>query len=137
MMDVQAHCDETSSLVEVAAVDELLPGQHKNFELDVNGVRQPGVLINYQGDFHAYLNVCPHVGVRLDAASNGVFNADGSYLICREHWALFEPETGVCISGPCPIAPLSKLVVQIKGAVVCVLPEISPELKKRPASKPL
>ena len=122
-MEVQAHSDESTLLVAVATVDEIPVGSYKNFQLEQDGASQYGVLVNYKGEYHAYLNVCPHAGIPLDTMDKGIFNADGSYLICRKHWALFEPQTGVCVSGPCPIAPLSKLNVHEEDGVIYVQPK--------------
>ncbi|ACF14995.1 Rieske (2Fe-2S) domain protein [Chloroherpeton thalassium ATCC 35110] len=123
IMEVQTHSGDTTSVVAVASIADVPPGKYKNFELELDGFRQHGVLINYHGDFHAYLNVCPHAGIPLDTVDKGIFNADGSYLICRKHWALFQPETGICVSGPCPIAPLSKLVVHVENEMIYVSPK--------------
>lgn len=50
---------------------------------------------------YAYLNSCPHTGVRLDWRPGDFLDISARYLQCATHAALFEPETGRCIAGPC------------------------------------
>lgn len=119
-MEVQSHTEDTSYLIEVVSVKELAPGQFKTFEFYKDGAQNHGLVINYEGSVYGYINLCPHAHIPLDAVSNNIFNADGSYLICRKHWALFEPQTGSCVSGPCPISPLSKLDVIIQNDIIYV-----------------
>ncbi|NTW50284.1 MAG: Rieske 2Fe-2S domain-containing protein [Chlorobiales bacterium] len=119
-MEVQSHKDDTSYLIDVVSVEELTPGQFKTFEFYKDGILNHGLVINYEGVFYGYVNLCPHAHIPLDAVSRNIFNADGSYLICRKHWALFEPKTGSCVSGPCPISPLSKLDIIIQNGTIYV-----------------
>jgi nitrite reductase/ring-hydroxylating ferredoxin subunit len=121
-MEVQAL--KSDSLIEVCHVDDLPVGEFKTFDYNYDGYAYQGVVINYNSELYAYLNICPHAGIPLDASDSGLFNADGSYLICRKHWALFEPHTGKCVSGPCPIAPLLKFDVIIQEGTIFVSPKL-------------
>lgn len=119
-MEVQSHTEETSCLIEVVSINELPPGQFKTFEFYKNGTLNHGMVINYEGKFYGYINICPHAHIPLDSMSKNIFNADGNYLICRKHWALFEPKTGNCVSGPCPILPLSKLEIIVQNGMIYI-----------------
>ncbi len=57
--------------------------------------------IRYQGRAHAYLNRCVHLPMEMDFQANRFFDASARWLICSTHAALYEPQTGVCVSGPC------------------------------------
>ncbi len=63
----------------------------------------------------AYENVCPHVPIALDLLDEGLFSLDGRFLVCRNHGALFEPESGLCVSGPCEGESLRRLSVKSQG----------------------
>ena len=75
----------------------------------------PAFAVNLGGSVHAYVNACPHAGNRLDARAAGLLSADGRLLACSVHGAVFAPDTGVCVEGPCPGARLERLVVTRDG----------------------
>ena len=52
------------------------------------------------GSFYAYQNVCPHLQVELEFLENQFLDQDQEFIQCSTHGALFEVETGLCISGP-------------------------------------
>ncbi len=49
----------------------------------------------------AYRNACPHMGIELDWEASRLLSHDGKWLRCTGHGALFRPEDGLCVSGPC------------------------------------
>lgn len=57
--------------------------------------------IRYQGQTHAYLNRCTHVPMEMDWQPNQVFDASGRWLLCATHGAMYRPQTGDCVGGPC------------------------------------
>jgi nitrite reductase/ring-hydroxylating ferredoxin subunit len=59
------------------------------------------VLVRVDGVPRAYENRCPHRGTSLDWAPGRFTSADGVYLQCATHGALFRMEDGVCVLGPC------------------------------------
>jgi nitrite reductase/ring-hydroxylating ferredoxin subunit len=62
-------------------------------------------------EYHAYVNECPHQHVRLDWEKNNFFEPNYlKTLMCGKHGAAFDPETGVCISGPCQGEQLQKVI---------------------------
>ncbi len=67
--------------------------------------------IRYQGQVHAYLNRCAHKLTELDWEAGQFFDADRRYLVCATHGALYEPDTGVCVAGPCRGARLERIAV--------------------------
>lgn len=93
------------------AADALGPGETATFHLRVRGKLVRGFLVNHGGAHVAYVNRCPHAGTPLDAWPNEFFTADGRYLICATHGAVFAPDTGLCVEGPCPGARLQALPV--------------------------
>ena len=94
----------------------------------------PCFAIAYDGAVHAYVNSCPHRGTELDWQAGEVFEETGLYLICATHGALFEPDSGLCVSGPCHGAHLQTLAIQVSGNDV-VLTGHSVEMGLYPATK--
>ncbi len=68
-----------------------------------------GFVVNWQGKYIAYLNSCPHTGVSLNWLPNQFFDLESRYLQCGMHGAIFEPDTGLCVRGPCRAQSLLKL----------------------------
>ncbi len=60
-----------------------------------------GFVVRYDGKVYAYLNRCAHVPIELDWMEGEFFDSSGLYLMCATHGALYEPETGYCVGGPC------------------------------------
>ena len=82
------------------------------FTVEFDSGQSPAFAIRFQGQVHAYLNRCAHLFLELDWDNGEFFDMDGEYLICANHGALFEPDSGECINGPCYGASLQKLSVK-------------------------
>lgn len=107
----------------VARVDEMRPGSVKKFWVICQKYRVDGFLINYQGGFHAYVNRCRHMTTPLDFVRYQFFTDDRRHLICLTHGALYEPESGLCVDGPCKGLSLYRLPVVVdRGEVVVGCP---------------
>jgi nitrite reductase/ring-hydroxylating ferredoxin subunit len=79
-----------------------------------------GFLVNHDGDYHAYVNRCPHTGTPLDTWPNEFFSEDRRHLICSTHGAVFAPGSGLCVEGPCPGARLERLRLERDGDTLIV-----------------
>lgn len=84
----------------VAHSADLAPGESMKFMLPIRGVEEECFLINYRGEFYAYVNRCRHVPMPMDWVDNQFFAEQGRYLMCQTHNAYYEPITGECIAGP-------------------------------------
>ncbi len=62
--------------------------------------RLRGVLVDVGGTIRAWENVCPHVPVRLDRPGEEVLLDNGT-IVCQQHAAMFDADTGLCTAGPC------------------------------------
>ena len=62
----------------------------------------PAFVIQFGDQYYAYLNRCAHVAMELDWNPGEVFDMQREYIICATHYAVYQPETGACLSGPCP-----------------------------------
>lgn len=82
---------------------------------------EKGFVVRHRGRACAYVNQCPHAGTELDWQAGEFFDIAGLYLVCATHGALFEPDSGVCVAGPCRGASLRRLeVLEARGEIVLV-----------------
>lgn len=63
---------------------------------------------------------CPHAGTPMAWRKDAYLNAAGDRIVCAAHGALFEPDTGLCVLGPCLGQRLQALpfVVDAAGELV-------------------
>jgi nitrite reductase/ring-hydroxylating ferredoxin subunit len=80
---------------------------------------ESGILVATQDGLRAWRNMCRHLAVRLDRDRPGQVSApDRLHLVCSEHGALYRPDTGECVAGPCAGSRLRPLpVVEVSGIV--------------------
>lgn len=62
----------------------------------------------------AYRNACPHTGAPLEWRAHQFLDADGSFVQCALHGALFTPEDGRCVHGPCAGEGLEPVPVTVR-----------------------
>jgi len=90
--------------------------------IDIND-QQSFVVVKKYGEIHAYINRCPHLGIRLEWQENKFLDSDGALIECSTHGALFEIDTGNCIVGPCRGDKLTPIELEITdGQVLALLP---------------
>jgi nitrite reductase/ring-hydroxylating ferredoxin subunit len=104
----------------IARVGELGPGSVKKFWLICRRFRVDAFLINHRGEFHAYVNRCRHMTTPLDFVRYQFFTEDGQHLVCMTHGAVYEPDTGLCVEGPCKGLSLYPLPVKVDRGEVLV-----------------
>ena len=102
-----------------AALLEAGPGVR--FSLAGLGGEEKGFAIRHGGIACAYVNRCPHAGTELDWQPGEFFDIAGVYLVCSTHGAIFEPNTGLCVAGPCRGASLEPLAIREQGGEVFLL----------------
>lgn len=81
----------------LCAAHELEEGQSLGFDLPGN----PVFAVRKDGEIYVYKNECPHLGVNLEFLENDFLDMDGALIECSTHGALFEIESGHCLTGPC------------------------------------
>ena len=75
-------------------------------------------VVRFNGKVYAYLNRCAHVPIELDWLPGRFFDDSGQYLICATHGAMYAPDSGRCVAGPCQNGRLEVLpVVERDGGV--------------------
>lgn len=86
-------------------------GPGVRFRIALAPGEQGAFAIRYRGLVHAYVNRCPHMGTELDWQPGEFFEESGLYLICSTHGAIFGPQDGYCVAGPCRGASLRKIEI--------------------------
>lgn len=76
-------------------------------------IRRPPRSTQRDGSFYAYQNLCPHLQTELEYLENQFLDQDQEYIQCSTHGALFNVETGECISGPCLGEFLNKVEIKV------------------------
>jgi nitrite reductase/ring-hydroxylating ferredoxin subunit len=86
------------------------PGS-REFQIHRQGEIIHGLVVHWHGQWYAYVNRCPHTGVTLNWLPDQFFDVDMEYLQCGTHGALFQPQDGLCVYGPCVGRSLTCLAV--------------------------
>lgn len=72
-----------------------------------------------RGDLvRAYVNHCPHAGFPLNWQPDQFLAPQAPLVLCVVHGALFDIDTGACVSGPCAGKSLRGLPVRVAGGWV-------------------
>ena len=90
---------------------------------DEPGRPVPAFAVRFGGQVMAYLNRCAHIPAEMDWVPGKFWDADGRYLICAVHGALYDPPDGRCVSGPCRGARLQSIRVGEVDGQVCWYPD--------------
>jgi len=110
------------TLLKIASLDELKNGESKKFKIKRPDRDTEAFLIKKDGKYFAYLNLCRHWTVGLDFDDNEFFSEDKNWLVCKNHGAIYNPESGICESGPCGGAALYGVpLVEKDGAIYAEL----------------
>lgn len=91
-----------TAAIELCRSDELQEGGLAvPFDVEVDGDYCPAFAVRFEGKVHAYLNRCTHVAMELDWQPNKIFDDTGQWLLCAAHGAVYAPDTGDGVAGPC------------------------------------
>jgi len=82
------------------------------------GREAPAFVIRHQGTAYGWLNTCRHQPAQLDWKDGEFFDVAGQHLVCSVHGALYQPDSGLCVAGPCRGAKLIAVpVIEAEGEV--------------------
>lgn len=90
-------------------------------EGDAKGYESPDgevIVAQWDGQFYAYRNMCPHLGIELNFQPDAFMDLDRRFLQCANHDALFRIEDGHCIAGPCSGQKLTSVPIVLKDGDV-------------------
>lgn len=98
----------------IAATDEIPDDTTFLFTLykKESGEEQEGILVRSNGEITGWLNSCQHfTHVRLDKGSGGEMR--DNEIVCTNHGAMFEADTGLWTFGPCDGAYLESVRITV------------------------
>lgn len=85
----------------VCLLDDLDEQQSKGFTLTTDDGELDVLLVRWDNRVHAYVNNCPHLRIPLNWQPDKFMDMEGQHIQCFTHGALFQPDDGLCVSGPC------------------------------------
>lgn len=86
--------------VRLCPAEAICEGQARGFDPSNTGADTVFAL-RRGGIVRLYRNRCPHQDVPLEYRKDRFLSANGERIICFAHGAHFEPDTGLCVHGPC------------------------------------
>lgn len=107
--------------IRVEGVHSLAHGEAKVFKFMRAEALEEGFVLSHNGSLYAFHNRCPHWGVDLDMGEGSFYSDVAGYVFCRNHGALFEADTGRCVSGPCQGETLERFEVRRAGTGAVVI----------------
>ena len=102
----------------ICALDELPDPGAREFSMGEGDWPLRGFVVRYRGQVFAYRNSCPHAGHPLNWKPDRFFAVGNELLMCASHGALFTPDTGKCIAGPCVGRALRALEIEVNSGYV-------------------
>jgi nitrite reductase/ring-hydroxylating ferredoxin subunit len=88
-------------VIRVAGVGQLTNGQSLRFTFQRGKLPEEGFVLRWGDTLQAFANSCPHWSVDLDYGMGDFYDVALDRIVCKNHGALFQPQTGFCEWGPC------------------------------------
>lgn len=60
-----------------------------------------GFVVRRGGSVRGFIDRCPHTGAPLAALPDRYLTREADLIICSTHGAMFRPDDGLCLAGPC------------------------------------
>jgi nitrite reductase/ring-hydroxylating ferredoxin subunit len=95
-----------------------------------------GFVTRVAGAVTGWVDSCPHAGMPLAVFPNRYLTRQGDLILCASHGALFRPEDGVCVGGPCAGKALTPWGVRVEGASVVADSRLSKNTGPKAAAAP-
>ncbi|MDB5435506.1 MAG: 2Fe-2S ferredoxin [Phenylobacterium sp.] len=90
----------------------------RNFVLQIGQARFHGFVVRKGGAVHGYVDRCPHMGLPLAQTLDDYLTPSGELIACSWHGALFRPDDGRCVGGPCAGHSLLAWPVEVSEGVI-------------------
>jgi nitrite reductase/ring-hydroxylating ferredoxin subunit len=99
----------------VAGATRLKEGETTRFPFQRGKLAEEGFVLRYGGELYAFANSCPHWSVDLDYGMGDFYDVALDRIVCKNHGALFHPQTGFCEWGPCAGHSLERFQLAVEG----------------------
>lgn len=113
----------TEAVITITSADVVEKGAGIRFDLPALGPHATGFVIRSHGQAYAYVNRCAHVPVELDWEHGKFFNVTNEWLICATHGAMYAPNSGECVMGPCKGKQLTPIALTEADGIISIYPQ--------------
>jgi nitrite reductase/ring-hydroxylating ferredoxin subunit len=101
----------------LCALDDIADGASLLVETEPE--RAPDLFVVRKGArVFGYVNDCPHQNLPLDLVPGRFLDLQKTRILCTNHGARFDIETGKCVSGPCLGERLEPVAVRVVAGEV-------------------
>lgn len=90
----------------------------RNFVLQIGQARFHGFVVRKGAAVLGYVDRCPHMGLPLAKTLDDYLTPSGELIACGWHGALFRPDDGRCVGGPCVGQSLLAWPVEVSGGMI-------------------
>jgi nitrite reductase/ring-hydroxylating ferredoxin subunit len=108
----------TPAGVALCALADLPDPGARNFVLEIGGRRFHGFVVRRGLTVTGFVDSCPHMGLPLAKRLDDYLTEDAKLIQCDWHGALFRPDDGLCVGGPCAGATLTIWPVSFSDGMV-------------------
>lgn len=105
-------------MIKLCQINEISDPGSKEFSIMSGRHSIELFVVHYNASFYAYKNSCPHTGASLNWQEDQFLDLDKTFIQCSVHNALFEIDSGYCISGPCSGRSMEELTLTIKNEIL-------------------
>jgi nitrite reductase/ring-hydroxylating ferredoxin subunit len=102
-------------VIRVAGAAQLANGQSLTFTFKRGKLHEEGFVLRWADGLRAFANSCPHWSVDLDYGMGDFYDVSLDRIVCKNHGALFHPESGFCEWGPCTGHSLERFELTLEG----------------------
>jgi nitrite reductase/ring-hydroxylating ferredoxin subunit len=115
---VQERITSTPAGVALCTLADLPDPGARNFVLEIGAKRFHGFVVRRGEKVTGFVDSCPHMGLPLAKQLDAYLTDDATLIECDWHGALFQPEDGLCVAGPCAGQRLRPWPVTVSGETV-------------------
>lgn len=108
----------TPAGVALCRLDDLPDPGARNFVLEIGRKRFHGFIVRQGDTVSGFVDACPHAGLPLAKRLDDYLTEDGSLISCDWHGALFRPDDGLCVGGPCAGQRLTAWPVTVVEGII-------------------
>jgi nitrite reductase/ring-hydroxylating ferredoxin subunit len=108
----------TPAGVRLGQLELVQDGRGRSFVLELSAGRFHGFVVRRGDAVRGYVDRCPHAGLPLAQTLDEYVSQDGGFIACSWHGALFDPDDGRCVGGPCAGAQLSAWPVDVVDGIM-------------------
>jgi nitrite reductase/ring-hydroxylating ferredoxin subunit len=101
-------------------IDEIPDGDGKELVFGKSTLAFRMFVVRRGDSVWGYVNRCPHVSLTLNLFPNRFTRPGGDWIVCANHGAVFEIETGHCLAGPCAGESLSPIPLTLREGSVFI-----------------